>query len=89
MKPPPPGIDIDRLYEQFCAARDSFINTTLKRPLPRMFLHNPLWHLYHGEETKKQTDAALADYAVKWWKSVGLEITLNREDGSFTINTPS
>lgn len=78
--------DIDKLYEMFCVARDSYIKTHFpKRPV-RPYLHNPLWHLHDAEEDRRERDDALAKYAVEWWKSQGLSLTFNRKDGSFTVN---
>jgi hypothetical protein len=79
------GSHIDRLYSMFCIARDSFIKTHFPKPKLRVYLHNPLWHLYDAEEARRELDNALAKYAVNWWKSWGIEITLNRKDGSFAV----
>ena len=79
------GSHIDRLYSMFCIARDSFIKTHFPKPKLRVYLHNPLCHLYDAEEDRRELDNALAKYAVDWWKSWGIEITLNRKDGSFAV----
>lgn len=79
------GSHIDRLYSMFCIARDSFIKTHFPKPKLRVYLHNPLWHLYDAEEDRRELDNALAKYAVDWWKSWGVKITLNRKDGSFAV----
>lgn len=82
---PSAGSHIDKLYSMFCIARDLFIKTHFPKPKLRVYLHNPLWHLYDAEEDRRELDNALAKYAVDWWKSWGIEITLNRHDGSFAV----
>lgn len=76
---------LDELYAMFCIARDSFIKTHFPKPKLQIYLHNPLWHLYDAEEDRRELDDALARYATRWWKSQGMNITLNRQDGSFTV----
>lgn len=75
----------DQLYEAFSIARDSFIKTYFPKPPLRPYLHNPTWHVHDAAEDRQRLDAALAKYAVEWWQSNGRKITMNRQDGSFTV----
>jgi len=81
----PPTSHIDELYAAFTVARDSFIATHRHKYRLRDTLYPSRFYFRHFREDQQRFDDALAKYALEWWKTFGHTISLNREDGSFTV----